>query len=76
MAEDSEREIAERYLASRADAPTSSIVIQRRSTADSLEYIAARLEAAVDGGTEETLRKVAFQSVVGLRVLAAEVDRG
>lgn len=39
-----------------------------------LKYIAARLEAAVDGGTEQTLRTVASQVVFALRMLASEAE--
>ena len=46
--------------------------IRRRSMADSLEYIAGRLEAAVEGGTEQTLRTVTSQAVFSLRMLASE----
>lgn len=53
---------------------TTEVPIQRRSHAGSLEYIAARLEAAVDAGTEQTLRTVASQAVLLLRVLAAEAE--
>jgi hypothetical protein len=48
--------------------------IRRRSPAGSLEYIASRLEAAVDDGTEQTLRTVASQAVFSLRMLASEAE--
>lgn len=51
-------------------------LIRRRPTSGSLEYIAGRLEAAVETGAEETLRTVARQVVVSLRVLAMEADGG
>jgi hypothetical protein len=48
--------------------------IRRRSPAGSLEYIASRLEAAVEDGTEQTLRTVASQAVFSLRMLASEAE--
>lgn len=52
----------------------TDVKIQRRSMAGSLEYVAARLEAAVEDGTEATLRTVASQVVFSLRMLAAEPE--
>ena len=48
--------------------------IRRRSPASSLEYIADRLQAAVEDGTEQTLRTVASQAVFSLRMLASESE--
>lgn len=53
---------------------TTEVPIQRRSHPRSLEYVAGRLEAAVDAGTEQTLRTVASQAACSLRVLAAEAE--
>lgn len=50
------------------------VEICQRPPAGSLEYIAARLEAAVEDGTEQTLRTVALQAMFSLRMLAAETE--
>ncbi len=60
-------------MALNPDAPHPA-PISRRSPAGSLEYIASRLEAAVEGGTEQTLRTVATQAVFSLRMLASEAE--
>jgi len=76
VAEDAEREVAERYLRSSADKPTGSVVIRERTPAGKLTYLADKLaEAALlDSATEAATLVFAVQ--ISLRVLAMETDGG